>query len=107
MLQHNVVLKYREGTSAAHVDAFCERMLALRAAIPEIRHLEIGRDELQDARSWDLVMIMAFESVEALRAYQTHAAHMAVMAFNEPFVAHVATVDYERIPVSNRRASPS
>jgi hypothetical protein len=46
MLQHYVVLKYREGTSAAHVDAFCERMLALRGAIPEIRHIEIGRDEL-------------------------------------------------------------
>jgi hypothetical protein len=57
MLQHYVVLKYREGTSAAHVDAFCERMLALRGAIPEIRHIEIGRDELHDARSWDLVMI--------------------------------------------------
>jgi len=95
MLQHYVVLKYREGTSDAHVNAFCERMLALRGAIPEIRHMEIGRDELHDARSWDLVMRMAFESVNALRAYQTHAAHRAVMAFNDPFVAHVATVDYE------------
>ena len=45
MLQHYVVLKYREGTSAAHVDTFCERMLALRATIPEIRHIEIGRDD--------------------------------------------------------------
>ena len=96
MLQHYVVLKYREGTSAAHVDAFCERMLALRSAIPEIRHIEIGRDQLHDARSWDLVMSMAFESVVALRAYQTHAGHIAVMAFNDPFVTHVATVDYER-----------
>ena len=95
MLQHYVILKYREGTSAAHVDAFCRRMLALCGAIPEIRHIEIGRDELHDARSWDLVMIMAFESVAALRAYQAHAAHTAVMAFNDPFVAHLATVDYE------------
>jgi Stress responsive A/B Barrel Domain len=96
MLQHYVVLKYREGTSAAHVDAFCSRMLALRSAIPQIRHIEIARDELHDARSWDLMMIMAFESVAALRAYQTHVAHTAAMAFNDPFVAHVATVDYER-----------
>ena len=96
MLQHFVVLKYREGTSVAHVDAFCARMLAIRAAIAEIRHIEIVRDELHDGRSWDLVMIMAFDSVAALRAYQTHAAHQAVMAFNDPFVAHVATVDGER-----------
>ena len=34
MLQHYVFLKYRDGTSRAHVQAFCERMLALRATIP-------------------------------------------------------------------------
>jgi hypothetical protein len=94
MLQHYVFLKYREATSAAHVATFCERMLGLRAAIPGIRHLEIGRDELHDSRSWDLVLIMRFDSVESLRAYQAHDAHQAVMAFNEPFVASVASIDF-------------
>ena len=94
MLQHYVFLKYHEGTSRAHVQAFCERMLALRAAIPTIGHLEIGLDQLHDARSWDLVLIMRFESVEALRAYQSHASHLAVMAFNQPFVASVASIDF-------------
>jgi hypothetical protein len=94
MLQHYVFLKYRDGTGATHVQAFCERLLALRAVIPGIRHLEIGLDELHDARSWDLVLIMRFDSVETLRAYQSHAAHLSVMAFNEPFVASVASVDF-------------
>jgi hypothetical protein len=94
MLQHYVFLKYRDGTDGTHVQTFCERMLALRATIPAIQHLEIGIDELHDARSWDLVLIMRFESVQALRAYQTHAAHLAVMAFNAPFVASVASVDF-------------
>ena len=96
MLQHYVVLKFRDGTTAGHVDAFCERMLALRGTIPEIRHLEIGRDELHDARSWDLVLIMAFESVDALREYQRHPLHLALMAFNEPYLANVASVDFTR-----------
>lgn len=96
MLQHYVFLKYVDGTSSDHVATFCERMLALRAAIAEVRHLEIGRDELHDARSWDLVLIMRFESVAALRAYQQHPAHRAVMAFNDPFVADVASVDFMR-----------
>ena len=96
MLQHYVFLKYREGTSERHVSAFCERMEALRATIDGIQHLEIGRDELRDARSWDLVLIMEFASVEALRTYQRHPAHLAVMAFNEPFVANVASVDFTR-----------
>ena len=96
MLRHYVFLKYRDDTTEAHIAAFCERMLALRAAIAAIQHLEIGRDELHDARSWDLVLIMEFASVGALRDYQRHPAHQAVMAFNDPFVANVASVDFTR-----------
>ena len=94
MLRHYVLLKYHEDTREEHVAAFCERMLALRGAIGGIEHLEIGRDELHDARSWDLVLIMEFASVAALRAYQRHPEHLALMAFNDPFVANVASVDF-------------
>jgi len=94
MLQHYVFLKYREETSDGHIAAFCEGMLALRGAIGEIRHLEIGRDELHDVRSWSLVLIMEFASVDALRAYQRHPRHLALMAFNDPFVENVASVDF-------------
>jgi Stress responsive A/B Barrel Domain len=97
MLQHYVFLKYRDGTPEQHVTAFCDRMRALRGAVGGIRRLEIGRDELRDARSWDLVLIMEFTSVETLRAYQGDPRHLAVMAFNEPFVAHVASVDFTRV----------
>jgi len=96
VLQHYVFLKYRDGTTDGHIADFCERMLALRGTIGEIQRLEIGRDELHDARSWDLVLIMVFASVEALRAYQRHPEHVAVMAFNDPFVANVASVDFTR-----------
>jgi hypothetical protein len=94
MLRHYVFLKYRQETSGAHVAAFCARMRALCEEIAGIEHLEIGRDELHDARSWDLVLIMKFASVDALRAYQRHPQHLAVMTFNEPFVANVASVDF-------------
>ena len=94
MLEHYVFLKYREGTSATHVASFCERMLALLDSIGQIRRLEIGRDELHDARSWSLVLIMKFASVDTLRAYQRHPRHLALMAFNDPFVENVASVDF-------------
>jgi len=96
MLRHYVFLKYRDGTPEGHVAAFGERMLALRGTIDGIQHLEIGRDELHDARSWDLVLIMEFASAEALRAYQRHPDHLAVRAFNDPFVADMASVDFTR-----------
>jgi len=94
MLQHYVFLKYRDGTSDDHVAAFCERLLALRGTIEGIEHLEIGRDELHDARSWDMVLIMRFASLDALRAYQRHPQHLAVMAFNAPFVTGLGSVDF-------------
>lgn len=94
MLRHYLFLRFREGTSGDHVAAFCVRMRALPGVIAEIESLDIGLDELHDARSWDLVLIMTFASVEALRVYQRHPAHVAVMAFNQPFVANVATVDF-------------
>ena len=94
MLQHYVFLKFRSETSAKHIDAFCSRIFALPRVIDDIIHVEIGRDELHDARSWDLVLIMRFPSIEALRAYQSHPEHLAVMNFNNPFVADVASVDF-------------
>ena len=70
-------------------------MLGLRTSIAGIEHLEIGRDILHDARSWDLILIMRFASTDTLRTYQQHPEHLKVMAFNQPFVADVASVDFE------------
>ena len=90
-----VRIKYQKSTSNIRVAEFCKRMLALRTTIPDIQYLEIGRDILRDARSWDLILIMRFASVAALRSYQQHPEHQKLMAFNQPFVANVATVDFE------------
>lgn len=94
MLQHYVFIKYRAGTSDGHIAEFSARLLALRNTIPEIKHLELGRDILHDARSWDLVLIMRFESVETLRTYQRHPEHVKVMEFNTPCVEAVGSVDF-------------
>jgi hypothetical protein len=95
MLQHYVLMRYQKSASDEHIAEFCRRMLALRTSIAGIQYLEIGRDILHDARSWDLILIMRFASVAALRSYQQHPEHQKVMAFNQPLVADVATVDFE------------
>ena len=95
MLQHYVLIQYEKNVSNEHIEEFCRRMLALRTSIAGIEYLEIGRDILRDPRSWDLILIMRFASVNALRGYQQHPEHQEVMAFNQPFVADVASVDFE------------
>jgi hypothetical protein len=95
MLQHYVLMKFNKGAGDEHIGEFCRRMLALRTTVSGIEHLEIGRDILHDARSWDLILIMRFASTEALRSYQQHPEHLRLMAFNQPFVSDVASVDFE------------
>lgn len=94
MLRHYVFIRYAAGTSEEHVAEFCRRMLALREQIPAIGSLEIGRDMLHEARSWDVMLIMRFDSVEALRSYQQHPLHVSLMQFNQPHVADVGAIDF-------------
>jgi hypothetical protein len=94
MLRHFVLIRYQKDTPAEHIDSFCRRMSALQESIPEIISLEIGRDILQESRSWDLILVMEFESLPALRRYQQHEAHLDVMRFNAAHVADVAAIDY-------------
>ena len=94
MLQHYVLIRYEKSVSDEHIAEFCRRMLALRTSIPGIEYLEIGRDILHDARSWDLILIMRFASV-ALAQLSATPGTSKVMAFNQPFVANVASLDFE------------
>jgi len=89
------LIRYQKSVSEEHIAEFCKRKLALRTSVAGIEYLEIGRDILHDARSWDLILIMRFASVGGLRTYQQHPEHQKVMAFNQPFVADVASVDFE------------
>jgi len=96
MLQHYVFLKYQTGTPDAHIQAFGQKILALQNIIEEIQHVELGRDELHDERSWDLVLVMQFKSIADLRIYQQHPDHVAAAQFNNPYVANVGSLDFHQ-----------
>lgn len=95
MLNHFILIKYQDATPQPHVDEFCRRMLVLKDCIPEIVELTVGQDMLHEARSWDIILVMKFHSLDTLRHYQTHAEHQAVMAFNGAYVKEVAALDFE------------
>ena len=94
MLRHFVFIRYTQGTSDAHIDEFLRRTRALPGSIPMVRALEVGRDVMHSPRSWDVMLAMRFHSLEELREYQVHPAHRALMAFNDPQVAEVGSVDF-------------
>jgi hypothetical protein len=102
MLRHFVLIRYDDAVTETHIAEFCQRMYALKSLIPDVAELEIARDILRDKRSWDLMLMMGFDSVESLRRYQKHEAHQAVMQFNDPLVKDIASFDYEHLVVNTR-----
>jgi len=94
VLKHYILLRYKPGVGEDHIQAFCEKARAMQTDICEIEQLLVGRDVLHEARSWDVIMDLTVASVEALRSYQKHPVHQALMAFNGDLVADVAAIDF-------------
>ena len=94
MVHHYVMLKYKNETPEDHISAFTSKMRALGETIDTIASLKIGRDELREGRSWDLIMDMRFRGYDDLQTYRHHPEHVALMRFNDPFVSDIAAVDF-------------
>lgn len=93
MIRHIVFTKFRNPDEDA--PAAIEKLLALKAVIPEITEMEAGRDLMHSERSWDMALIVTLPSREALEIYANHPAHMQVKEFIHARRTGTATVDYE------------
>ena len=94
MLKHVVMIKYKPDTSEAHIQRFVQQARDMFGQIPELLEIEVGRDVVEESRSWHVVLLTRFDDAPALRRYQGHPVHEALMVFNGPFVESVAVVDY-------------
>lgn len=74
---------------------FKERLLALKDKIPEIRDMEVGINVNPSERSYDAVLVSAFDSLDALKAYSTNPLHVAVSDFCKTIRTSSVSVDYE------------
>ncbi len=62
--------------------------------MPTLRSMEVGVNELESERAFDLVLIAAFDDMEGLHAYDRHPAHEAVRAFIKARRTATVSVDY-------------
>lgn len=99
MIQHVVMWKFAEAaegkTKAENMAWVKEHLLALIPIIPEIKKLEIGADIGGTDMSYDMVLIMEFESMEALHTYKVHPEHQKVSQYVKKIRIARATVDRE------------
>jgi hypothetical protein len=91
MIAHVVLIKFKDKANANEAK---RRLDTLPAHIPQIKHFEVGIDELNSGRSYHLSIYSQFESFETLGIYMVHPVHNEVSAFVDEMSEVVHTVDY-------------
>ena len=95
MLRHIVLLKFKEDISAEKKEELETKLKALPARIPEIKGYEMGFDIIRSPRSYDFGLIATFDNVDALKVYQQHPEHVAVLKLVLEICEGIIAVDFE------------
>ena len=92
MIRHIVMWKFRPGTEAEQ-KAFLEGLRGLQGVIPQLKRSEVTVNVGQG--NYDAVLVIEFESLEALDAYKNDPRHKAVSALCKSIRTDRVAVDYE------------
>jgi hypothetical protein len=98
MIKHIVLWKlkpFAEGASKEQNMAVMKReLMALKAKIPQIRHLEVGTHLFPSDAAWDIALYSEFANEQDLNAYQKHPDHVKAADFINKVRESRAVVDY-------------
>ena len=72
------------------------RLLDLNNSIPELKHLEFGKDFNLSEAAYDGALYSTFNSKEDLEAYQIHPEHLRVKDYIIKVTSSRAIVDYKK-----------
>ena len=95
MIRHVVVFKLKPGVSEARRDEWLEMSRRLHGRIELVRNFKIGVDLLRLPRSYDVAVVADFDSLEAVRAYAEHPAHLSAVELSRELSEHIVSVDFE------------
>lgn len=94
MLKHVVFMKFKPETTDAAILDLEKGLGALPRVIPEIQQYEFGRDIVRSERSYDFALVSGFEDIEAMKRYQVHPDHMAVLQKVLKMCESILAVDF-------------
>ncbi|MBN2702701.1 MAG: Dabb family protein [Pontiellaceae bacterium] len=95
MIKHVVMWKFKDGVTAADKLEMKQRLESLNGVVPSLRGIEVGLNVVSGDAARDIVLYSEFDSLEGLKAYAVHPAHLKVVEFVKPLVCERAVVDYE------------
>ena len=76
MIKHVVCFKLNEGESPEKAK---EVLLSMKGNVPMLKDIEVGVDCLHSARSYDVILAVVVEDMNALSDYQKDAYHCDVV----------------------------
>ena len=76
MIKHIVCFKLNEGESPEKAK---EVLLSMKGNVPMLREIEVGVDVLHSTRSYDVVLSVVLDDLNALSEYQKDAYHCDVV----------------------------
>ena len=91
MFVHTVFFKFKEDSATEEAR---RRLESMSGKVTSLKTIEVGVDELQTARSWDMVLITRFEDRSGYDAYAVDPIHLEVLTWLKRQVRESATVDY-------------
>lgn len=81
--------------SKENLDRAKDILEGMEGNIPQLKYVEVGVDILHTERSYDIVLITKFDSLEDMQQYQIHPYHVNEVLTNlRPMLNGSAAVDY-------------
>jgi hypothetical protein len=77
MITHIVFFKLKDRSPEA-IQETAQVLSNMEGQIPVLKSIEVGKDVLHSARSYDIALITKFDSLDDLAAYDGHPIHLAV-----------------------------
>ena len=98
MINHIVLFKLKDYSIEQKTPIIAEMkslLEGLKGKIDELKYIEVGVNYELEAKSYDLVLITHFDSIETLDKYRIHPDHKKVLARFADFNLERAAVDFE------------
>ena len=93
MIKHIVCFKLKQGESVAKAK---EVLLSMQGNVPMLRGIEVGVDKLHSARSYDVILQVVLDDMQALEEYQKDAYHCDVVKKHMHAVVETSVaIDYD------------
>ena len=94
MIKHVVCFKLKEPT-AETLEKAQELLLSMKCRVPEVKDIRLGLDILHSERSYDIILEVIVEDLDALNSYQNNEYHCsAVKTYMHAVRESSVAIDY-------------